>query len=172
MKTVGTKQELPTQVLTGSKSHRHSAFQLRSTTANCTTRGVLKAGEAQIGRDEAASCATKDSGSLFAALPPIMAACCLTARMDRMGRGGQNRCRAGNSNFFSHKALIQSIFKVLGEKEVTGGTGCSGKQDARSKPKPASQKRAEFPFIGIIIVEPPHVPFLSVGLPLGGRWHV
>ena len=68
MKTVGTKQELPTQVLTGSKSHRHSAFQLRSTTTNCTTLGVLKAGEAQIGRDEAASCATKDSGSLFA--PP------------------------------------------------------------------------------------------------------
>ena len=112
MKTVGTKQELPTQVLTGSKSHRHSAFQLRSTTTNCTTRGVLKAGEAQIGRDEAASCATKDSGSLFAPLPPIMAAW----TMDRMGRGGQNRCRAGNSNFFSQKALIQSIFKVLGEK--------------------------------------------------------
>ena len=112
MKTVGTKQELPTQVLTGSKSHRHSAFQLRSTTTNCTTPGVLKAGEAQIGRDEAASCATKDSGSLFAPLPPIMAAW----TMDRMGRGGQNRCRAGNSTFFSHKALIQSIFKVLGEK--------------------------------------------------------
>ena len=73
MKTVGTKRELPTQVLTGSKSHRHSAFQLRSTTINCTTPGVLKAGEAQIGRDEAASCATKDSGSLFAPLPPIMA---------------------------------------------------------------------------------------------------
>ena len=55
----------------------------------------------------------------FCSSPPIMAACLLpgwAARMDRMGRGGQNRCSAGNSSFSTGKTLIQSIGpKVTGD---------------------------------------------------------
>ena len=120
MKTVGTKQELPTQVLTGSKSHRHSAFQLRSTTTNCTTPGVLKAGEAQIGRDEAASCATKDSGSLFAPLPPIMAP---LVDDGQDGARGSKQVSCRQLQIFQSQSLDSKYFQSIG-REVTGGTAC------------------------------------------------
>ena len=113
MKTVGTKQKLPTQVLTGSKSHRHSAFQLRSTTTNCTTRGVLKAGEAQIGRDEAASCATKDSGSLFAPLPPIMAP---LVGDGQDGARGSKQVSCRQLQLFQSESLDSKYFQSIGRE--------------------------------------------------------
>ena len=113
MKTVGTKQELPTQVLTGSKSHRHSAFQLRNTTTNCTTPGVLKAGEAQIGRDEAASCATKDSGSLFAPLPPIMAP---LVGDGQDGARGSKQVSCRQLQLFQSQSLDSKYFQSIGRK--------------------------------------------------------
>ena len=115
MKTVGTKQELPTQVLTGSKSHRHSAFQLRSTTTNCTTPGVLKAGEAQIGRDEAASCATKDSGSLFAPCHQLW----LRGVDDGQdGARGSKQVSCRQLHLFQSQSLDSKYFQSIG-REVT-----------------------------------------------------
>ena len=89
------------------------------------------------------------------------------------GARGSKQVSCRQLQLFQSESLDSKYFQSIG-RYVTGGTACWGKQDARSKPQPASQKRAEFPFIGIIIVEPPHVrpPFFSVGLPLGGRWHV
>ena len=53
----------------------------------------------------AASCGTKDSGSLFAASPLIMAACLTACQDGQDGARGQNRCSAGNSSFFTRQSL-------------------------------------------------------------------
>ena len=126
MKTVGKRvsEWNCSRVLTAGlkKKQHHCALLQLTTLANTGYIGFSRrVVEVQPGRDCCSSflwherqwqpfcCLATNYGSLPAHL---------TARMDRMGGGGQNRCSAGNSSFLSSQALIQSI----GQAKVTGGS--------------------------------------------------